>query len=410
MRTQAQVVIIGGGIIGCSIAYHLTQKGVKDVVIIEKGELTSGSTWHAAGLVGQLRSNRNITRMLKYSVDLYEKLEEETGQATGWKKSGCLHLANTKERMFELKKGATTARSFGLEMHLITPREALDLFPVMNIEGVIGAAFMPSDGEADPSGVALALVKGATTRGATVYQQTRVVGFDIKNNRVIAVKTEKGTIKCDIVVNAAGMWGREIGRMMGVNVPLVPFQHQFLVTETIDGIPENLPTLRDKDNLLYYKKEVGGLIIGGYERNGIPWGVGGIPKGFTQELLEPDFDHFESLLIPALKRTPCLETAGVSRLVNGPEAFTPDGNAIMGPAPELENCFVAAGFNAFGIAAGGGAGRMMAEWIVDGEPSLDLWPLDIRRFGQYHRSTKYIVERTKEIGNVQKCLHSLKID
>jgi len=397
MRTQAQVVIIGGGIIGCSIAYHLTQKGVKDVVIIEKGELTSGSTWHAAGLVGQLRSNRNITRMLKYSVDLYEKLEEETGQATGWKKSGCLHLANTKERMFELKKGATTARSFGLEMHLITPREALDLFPVMNIEGVIGAAFMPSDGEADPSGVALALVKGATTRGATVYQQTRVVGFDIKNNRVIAVKTEKGTIKCDIVVNAAGMWGREIGRMMGVNVPLVPFQHQFLVTETIDGIPENLPTLRDKDNLLYYKKEVGGLIIGGYERNGIPWGVGGIPKGFTQELLEPDFDHFESLLIPALKRTPCLETAGVSRLVNGPEAFTPDGNAIMGPAPELENCFVAAGFNAFGIAAGGGAGRMMAEWIVDGEPSLDLWPLDIRRFGQYHRSTKYIVERTKEI-------------
>lgn len=397
MRDQAQIVIIGGGIIGCSIAYHLTLMGCKDVIIIEKGELTSGSTWHAAGLVGQLRSNRNITRMLKYSVELYEKLEEETGLTTGWKKSGCLHLACTKERMFELKKGATTARSFGLDMYIISPKEALDLFPIMTVDNVIGAAFMPSDGEADPSGLTMAMAKGAKNRGAEIYQQTLVTGFDCKESRVCAVKTDRGTIQCEIIVNAAGMWGREIGRMMGVNVPLVPFQHQFLVTEAIDGVLPNLPTLRDKDNLLYYKEEVGGLIMGGYEQSGIPWGVHGIPKGFTQELLEPDFDHFEPLLIPAMKRTPCLETADIARLVNGPEAFTPDGNAIMGPAPELDNCFVAAGFNAFGIAAGGGAGRMMAEWIIEGEPSLDLWPLDIRRFGQYHKSSKYNVERTKEI-------------
>ena len=397
MRDEAQVVIIGGGIVGCSIAYHLTLMGWKDVVIIEKGELTSGSTWHAAGLVGQLRSNRNVTQMLKYSVELYEKLEQETGLTTEWKKSGCLHLACSQARLLELKKGATTARGFGLDMHIISPKEALDLFPIMSLDGVIGAAFMPSDGQVDPSSLTLAMAKGVRNRGAEIYQHTLVTGFEFKENRVTAVNTDRGKIRCEIVVNAAGMWGRELGQMMGVNVPLVPFQHQFLVTEEIDGVPPDLPTLRDKDSLLYYKEEVGGLVMGGYERDGIPWALDGIPKGFTQELLEPDFDHFEPLSSAAIKRTPCLETAGVARLVNGPEAFTPDGNCIMGPAPELDNCFVAAGFNAFGIAAGGGAGRMLAEWIVEGEPSLDLWPLDIRRFGQYHRSPKYILDRTREI-------------
>ena len=397
MRDSAQVVIIGGGIVGCSIAYHLTKRGWRDVIIIEKGELTSGSTWHAAGLVGQLRSHRNVTRMLQYSVSLYETLEAETGLTTGWKRCGCLHLATTEARLFELKKGATTARSFGLEMHMITPKEAQKIFPILDMDGIIGAAFMPSDGQADPSGLTMAMAKGAMNRGATVEQKTMVTGFQIKDNRIRAVVTDRGTIRCETVVNAAGMWGREIGLMMGVNIPLVPFQHQYLVTEAIEGLPPGLPTLRDKDSLLYYKEEVGGLVMGGYERDGIPWAIHGIPWGFTQELLEADFDHFDSISQAAMKRTPCLNQAGIARLVNGPEAFTPDGNCMLGPAPELENCFVAVGFNAFGIAAGGGAGRMVAEWIIDGEPSLNIWPLDIRRFGQYHRSLRYNVERTKEI-------------
>ena len=397
MRDSAQVVIIGGGIVGCSIAYHLTKLGWKDVIILEKGELTSGSTWHAAGLVGQLRSHRNVTRMLQYSVSLYETLEAETGLTTGWKRCGCLHLASTEARLFELKKGATTARSFGLEMHMITLEEALKIFPILDMDGIIGAAFMPSDGQADPSGLTMALAKGAMNRGAAVEQKTLVTGFQITDNRIQAVVTDRGTVRCETVVNAAGMWGRDIGRMMGVNIPLVPFQHQYLVTEAIEGLPPNLPTLRDKDSLLYYKEEVGGLVMGGYERDGIPWAVKGIPKGFTQELLEADFDHFEPISEAAIKRTPCLKDAGIARLVNGPEAFTPDGNCMLGPAPELDNCFVAVGFNAFGIAAGGGAGRMLAEWIVEGEPSLNIWPLDIRRFGQYHKSLKYNVERTKEI-------------
>lgn len=397
MRDSAQVVIIGGGIVGCSIAYHLTKMGWRDVIILEKGELTSGSTWHAAGLVGQLRSHRNITRMLQYSVGLYKTLEAETGLTTGWKESGCLHLASTKERILELKKGATTARSFGLDLHMITPEEALKLCPILNMEGIIGAAYMPSDGQADPSGLTMALAKGAMNRGAVVEQKTLVTGFEIRNNRAEAVLTDKGKIRCEVVVNAAGMWGRQIGRMMGVNIPLVPFQHQYLVTEAIEGVPPNMPTLRDKDSLLYYKEEVGGLVMGGYERDGIPWSIREVPNAFTQELLEPDFEHFESISQAAVRRTPCLGTAGIARLVNGPEAFTPDGNCILGPAPELENGFVAVGFNAFGIAAGGGAGKMLAEWIVEGEPSLNIWPLDIRRFGQYHHSLRYNVERTKEI-------------
>jgi len=405
MQDSARVVIIGGGIIGCSTAYHLTKMGWKDVVILEKGELTSGSTWHAAGLVGQLRSERNITRMLQYSVSLYDTLEAETGLATGWKMTGCLHLAGTQERMFELKKGATTARSFGLEMNLISPAEAYDLCPIISLDGIIGAAFMPTDGQADPAGIAQALAKGARSRGAQIYEHTLVTGFEFDRRRVAAVKTDKGDIKCEIVVNCTGMWGCQVGEMLGVNIPVVPFQHQYLVTEEIEGLPPNLPTIRDKDSLLYYKEEVGGLVMGGYERKGIPWGVDGVPYDFTSQLLDSDFDHFQQLSDPAMQRTPCLAEAGIARLVNGPEGFTPDGDAVLGPAPELDNVFVAVGFNAFGIAAGGGAGRMMAEWIIEGEPSLNIWPLDIRRFGPYHRSRTYNVARTQEIYGKHYTIH-----
>jgi len=397
MQDSAQIVIIGGGIVGCSTAYHLTRMGMDDVVLLEKGDLTSGSTWHAAGLVGQLRAERNITRMLQYSVGLYEGLEAETGQATGWKKTGCLHLAKTPERMYELKKGATMAKSFGLEMHIISPAEARTLFPIVDETDLLGAAFMPTDGQADPAGITQALAKGARNRGCKIHVHTRVTGFEFHGRRIAAVKTDKGDIRCESVVNCTGMWGWQVGRMMGVNIPLVPFQHQFLVTHVIQGLPPNLPTVRDKDNLIYYKEEVGGLVMGGYERNGIPWSIHGVPDDFTAKLLEPDFDHFESLSEPAMQRTPCLAEAGISKLVNGPEAFTPDGDPIMGPAPELDNCFVAVGFNAFGIAAGGGAGRMMAEWVIHGEPSLDIWPLDIRRFGPHHRSRAYNVARTAEL-------------
>ena len=405
MQVSARVVIIGGGIIGCSTAYHLTQMGWQDVVILEKGELTSGSTWHAAGLVGQLRSERNITRMLQYSVSLYDKLEAETGLATGWKMSGCLHLAGTRERMYELQKGATTARSFGLEMSMITPREAYDLCPIISLDGIIGAAFMPTDGQADPAGITQALAKGARSRGATIYEHTLVTGFDFDKKRVSAVKTDQGTIRCEIVVNCTGMWGYQIGQMLGVNIPVVPFQHQYLVTEQIEGLPTSLPTIRDKDSLIYYKEEVGGLVMGGYERNGIAWGVGGVANDFNSQLLDPNFDHFQQLSDPAMQRTPCLAQAGIARLVNGPEGFTPDGDAILGPAPELDNVFVAVGFNAFGIAAGGGAGRMLAEWIIEGEPSLNIWPLDIRRFGPHHRSRAYNVARTGELYGKHYTIH-----
>jgi len=405
MKSSAQIVIIGGGIVGCSTAYHLAKMGAKDVVLIDKGELTSGSTWHAAGLVGQLRSERNITRMLQYSVSLYGQLEAETGFATGWKKSGCLHLASTKERMYELKKGATTARSFGLEMNIITPQEAYDLCPIISLDGIIGAAYMPTDGEADPSGITQALAQGARSRGAVIYRNNLVTGFEFDQNRVTTVKTQQGDIKCETLVNCTGMWGYQVGEMLGINTPVVPFMHQYAITNPIKDLPPNLPTIRDKDSLLYYKEEVGGLVMGGYERNGIPWAIDGVSNNFNSNLLDSDFDHFTQLAEPATKRTPCLEKAGIRKLINGPEGFTPDGDAIMGPAPEMDNVFVAVGFNAFGIAAGGGAGRMMAEWIIEGEPSLDIWPLDIRRFGPYHRSRAYNVERTKELYGKHYTIH-----
>jgi sarcosine dehydrogenase len=405
MRDSAQVVIIGGGIVGCSVAYHLTRMGWTDVVLLEKDELTSGSTWHAAGLVGQLRSQRNITRMLQYSVQLYETLEAETGLSTGWKRTGCLHLAVKPERLMELKKGATTARSFGLEMHLISPKEALKLCPIISIDDLVGAAFMPTDGQADPAGITQALAKGARNRGATIYEHTRAAGFELDRGRIFGVKTDTGTIRCEYVVNCTGMWSHQVGRRMGISLPVIPFQHQYLVSEPIEGLPRGMPTIRDKDHLIYYKEEVGGLAMGGYERNGIPWGVNGVPEDFATQLLEPDLDHFEPLAEAAMKRTRCLESAGIARVVNGPEGFTPDGNAVLGPAPELQNCFVAVGFNAFGIAAAGGAGRMLAEWIVEGAPSLDIWPLDIRRFGPHHHSRRYNLERTRELYGKHYTIH-----
>ncbi|WP_169543990.1 GcvT family protein [Sneathiella aquimaris] len=392
----AKAVIIGGGIIGCSTAYHLAKLGWTDTIVLERKKLTSGTTFHAAGLVGQLRSNANITQLLGYSVDLYNKLEEETGLATGWKMNGGLRLACNEDRWTEVKRQATTANSFGLDMQLLTPKEAQDLWPLMDIEDVIGAAFLPTDGQANPSDITQALAKGARMAGARIFEDTKVVSIETEDGKVKAVQTENGRVECDVVICCAGQWTRNLAATVGVNVPLVSVEHQYMVTEKIDGVPRNLPTLRDPDRLTYYKEEVGGLVVGGYEPNPIPWAVEGIPRGFHYTLLDSKFDHFEQIMELVLGRVPALETAGIKELINGPESFTPDGNFILGEAPELKNFYVGAGFNAFGIAAGGGAGMALAEWVHKGEPTLDLWPVDIRRFGRPHFDTDWVRTRTLE--------------
>ena len=393
---SAKIVIIGGGIVGCSVAYHLGKMGMTDVLLIERAKLTSGSTWHAAGLVGQLRTSANITQLLGYSVALYERLEAETGLATGWKKNGGLRLACNAERWTEVKRQATTAKSFGLEMHLLSPKEAQDLWPLMQVDDVVGAAFLPTDGQASPSDIAMSLAKGARQSGVTIREGVRVTGIETGKGRVQAVITDQGRITCEKLVICAGQWSRALGAMAGVNIPLVPVQHQYLVTERIEGVAPNLPTLRDPDRLTYWKEEVGGLVMGGYEPKPLPWAEDGIPEGFEFQLLENDLEHFEPIMELAIGRVPAMEKAGIKSFINGPESFTPDGNFILGEAPEVRGIFVGAGFNAFGIASGGGAGMALAEWVAKGRPPYDLWPVDLRRFGRNHLDTGWVRERTME--------------
>jgi sarcosine dehydrogenase len=394
---QARAVIIGGGIVGCSTAYHLAKLGWTDTLLIERHKLTSGSTFHAAGLVGQLRTSANITQLLGASVALYDSLEKETGLATGWKQSGSLRLACNADRWIELKRQATTARSFGLDVQLLSPREAQDLWPLMEIADLVGAAFLPTDGQVNPSDVTQSLAKGARRRGVRIIEDTKVTGIEIQDGRVAAVLTAKGRIACEIVVNCAGQWAREVGHLAGVNVPLVSVQHQYLITEPMPEVPRGLPTLRDPDRLTYYKEDVGGLVMGGYEPNPIPWAVDGIPDGFNFQLLQPNWEHFQPIMEQALTRVPALAKAGIKELMNGPESFTPDGNFILGAAPEVAGFYVGAGFNAFGIASGGGAGKVLAEWIVGGEAPFDVWPVDIRRFGYPHKDIAWVRSRTLEL-------------
>ncbi len=397
MKDQARVVIIGGGITGCSIAYHLTKMGWNDVIVLDKGELTSGATFHAAGLVGQLRASVNITKMLKYSVELYSCLEEETGQHTGWNPVGGLRVASSKNRMEELRRSAAMAKTFGLPMELLSPKDACDLFPVMAKKGIVGTAFLPTDGQIDPSSVTYALAQGSRNRGATIYTDTRVIEIRLKKGAIHEVVTEKGNIKTEIVVNAAGIWAPEIGKMVGVAIPLIPMEHQYIITKPIEGVRRGMPTMRDPDLLVYFREELGGLIMGGYEHNPIPWALDGIPRDFTKTLLKSNYEHFEPLSLLAMKRVPSIGDAEIITLLNGPEAFTSDGDFIMGESPEVKNFFVAAGFCAHGIAAAGGVGKMMAEWIIEGEPSLDLWRIDIQRLGGHHRSRTYATHRAIEV-------------
>ncbi|MGI9514798.1 MAG: GcvT family protein, partial [Anderseniella sp.] len=394
--THAEIVVIGGGIIGCSTAYHLARDHKADVVLLEQGQLTSGSTWHAAGLVGQLRSSASITQVLKYSVDLYKNLKEETGLETGWKMTGCLRLACNEDRWIEYKRLATTAGSFGMEMHLISPEEVKKLWPLMQVDDLVGASWLPTDGQASPSDITQSLAKGARMHGANLIEGVRVTGFRMDGDRITAVETTDGTIQCEKVVDCGGQWARQIGAMAGINVPLQPVKHQYIITEKIDGLATDAATIRDPDRFTYYKEEVGGLVMGGYEHNPIAWTTGAVPDDFQFQLFDDDWEHFEQHLEQAVARMPALETAGIKQMINGPESFTPDGNFVLGSAPECSNMFVGAGFNAFGIASGGGAGWVLAQWVVSGEAPMDLWVVDIRRFSGLHEDRDWVCERTLE--------------
>lgn len=396
LPAHAQVVVIGGGIIGCSTAYHLARDHKADVVLLEQGKVTSGSTWHAAGLVGQLRSSASITKVLKYSVDLYKGLAADTGLDTGWKMTGCLRLATTPDRWTEFRRLATTARSFGMEMELVGPDEVKRMWPLMDTSDLIGASWLPTDGQASPSDITQSLAKGARMHGARIHEGVRVTGFRMDGRRITHVQTTQGDIACDKVVNCGGMWARQVGAMAGVAVPLHPVKHQYIITERIEGLSADAPTLRDPDRRTYFKEEVGGLVMGGYEPDPQGWTTGNIPDPWEFALFGDDWDHFAQHMEQAVARIPALETAGVKQMINGAESFTPDGNFILGPAPECANMYVGAGFNAFGIASGGGAGWVLAEWVMRGEAPLDLWAVDIRRFSGLHRDRDWVAERTLE--------------
>ncbi|GAA2869383.1 4-methylaminobutanoate oxidase (formaldehyde-forming) [Aminobacter niigataensis] len=396
LPSHAQIVVIGGGIIGCSTAYHLARDHKADVILLEQGKLTSGSTWHAAGLVGQLRSSASITRVLKYSVELYKGLEAETGLATGWKMTGCLRLATNQDRWTEYKRLATTAKSFGMDMQLVSPEEVKRMWPLMETSDLVGASWLPTDGQASPSDITQSLAKGARMHGAKLFENVRVTGFEMKDGRILKVMTDQGDIACDKVVNCAGQWARQVGALAGINVPLQPVKHQYIITEKLPGLATDAPTIRDPDRRTYFKEEVGGLVMGGYEPNPIAWTTGDVPNDWEFRLFDDDYDHFEQHMVQAIERVPGLADVGVKQMINGPESFTPDGNFILGAAPECQNMFVGAGFNAFGIASGGGAGWVLAQWVVDGEAPLDLWVVDIRRFSGLHRDRQWVSDRTLE--------------
>jgi 4-methylaminobutanoate oxidase (formaldehyde-forming) len=395
---RARVVIVGGGVGGTSIAYHLAALGESDVVLVDRAELTSGSTFHSAGLVGQLRGSVSLTRMMMDSVELYRRL----GDACGWMECGGLRLACTEEREQELHRQVGWSRTFGLPLELLSADEAASLFPLMSTEGVRAASYLPTDGYLDPSQLTYALAEGAREGGCRIFTHTRVTGIDVERARVRGVQTEWGPIEAEIVVDAGGMFAAEIGRMAGVRVPVVPFAHEYLVTQPFrDREDGHLPTLRDPDLLVYYREEGGGLVMGGYERRSAPWslrddGLDDIPPDFNGILLEEDWERFEEIAVNSRTRVPAMEDVLVTRLVNGPEAFTPDNEFLLGES-EVRGFFVAAGFCAHGLAGAGGVGKAMAEWIAGGEPEHDLWEMDIRRFGAHYRSPTYTLKRTREV-------------
>lgn len=394
--SQSRVVIIGGGIIGCSVAYHLTKLGWRDVLLLEQGRLSSGTTWHAAGLVGQLRSQSSMTRLIRYSTELYASLENETGLATGWKRCGSVSVARTPERMTQLRRTISAARAQGVEIEELSPQEAGEKWPVMRTDDLLGGVWLPGDGKANPSDITQALARGARSGGATVREGIRVTGVETEKGRVKAVQTDQGRVECEVLVICAGQWSRTIGQMCGVSVPLHSAEHMYIVTGKIAGVSPDLPVMRDPDGYIYFKEEVGGLVMGGFEPDAKPWGMDGIPHPFEFQLLPDDWDQFGILMENALERVPALETAEIKTFLNGPESFTPDNNFLLGEAPEVAGIYVGAGFNSMGIASAGGAGRALAEWIVEGEATSDLWPVDIRRFADFNNNPAWLRDRIKE--------------
>ncbi|MBN9497938.1 MAG: GcvT family protein [Alphaproteobacteria bacterium] len=393
---SARAVIVGGGIAGCSVAYHLAKLGWKDIVLVERARLTAGTTWHAAGLVGAMRPNRALTAMSKYGIDLYSKLEAETGQATGWKNCGSVNVARTPERVVAFKRQVALAKGFGVDIQEISPDDAGKLWPLMRTDDLQGAIWLPGDGKANPADLCMALAKGARQMGAKLFEGVAVTGFERANGSIVAVQTDKGRIAADVVVLACGQWTRQVGEQLGVAVPLHSAEHFYIVTKKIAGVTPDLPVMRDPDGYIYYKEEVGGLVMGGFEPVAKPWGMDGVPEDFAFQLLPEDWDQFQILMENALHRTPCLETAEVRQLLNGPESFTPDGNFILGEAPALRGLYVCAGFNSAGIANAGGAGRLTAEWIAGGEAPMDLADVDIRRFADFQANGRFLRERTVE--------------
>lgn len=393
---SARVVIVGGGVIGCSVAYHLTKLGIKDVVLLERKALTCGTTWHAAGLVPTLRATYNMSMLAKYSAGLYEGLEAETGQATGFVRNGSLSVATTAERLTELKRGASMAKLCGFPCDVVNPKQARELWPLLNIEDIVGGVYLPLDGVVNPVDVTQALAKGARMGGARILENTKVLDIKIKAGKVAGVVTEHGDIDAEFVVNCAGMWARNFGKKAGVNIPLHAAEHYYVVTESMPGITGVLPTLRDLDYCNYFKTDAGKLLIGTFEPNAVPWGHEGIPDSFSFDQLPADLDHLEPYLEAAIRRIPALENTGLQVFFNGPESFTPDDRYHLGEAPELRNYFVAAGFNSVGIQSAGGAGKVLAEWIAKGHAPMDLWDVDIRRNMPFQGNPKYLYDRTTE--------------
>lgn len=396
LPSHAQVVIVGGGIIGASIAYHLTQLGWRDVVLLERKRLTSGTTWHAAGLVGQLRATANLTRLAQYTTQLYAGLEAETGQATGFQQRGSLSIATNAERLEELMRGASMARCFGLEVAPVTPAEIRRFWPMLNVDDVLGGVHLPGDGQTDPIGTTMALTKGATSRGARVFENTAVTRILTRDGRAVGVQTDAGAIAAEHVVIASGMWSRQLGIAAGAAIPLQACEHFYIVTEPMPGLTPDLPVLRDTDNCAYFKEDAGKLLLGAFEPDAKPWAMDGPPADFEFGELPDDFAHFEPILEAACRRLPALAETGVRKFFNGPESFTPDVRYLLGETPEVGGLWVAAGFNSIGIQSAGGAGKALAEWMVGGHPPMDLADVDIRRAQPFQINRRYLRERMTE--------------
>ncbi len=394
--TQAETVIVGGGIVGCSIAYHLTKLGRRDVVLLERGHLTGGTSWHAAGLVNQLRATSTLTELARYAVGLYESLEAETGQATGFRRKGSLPVARTDARLTEIRRMAALGDCFGVEAYEVGLNEVKALYPLMDVSRIKGAIYIPGDGQTNPVDTAMALAKGARTGGARIVEETEVTGFERRNGAVAGVRTARGTIACETVVNCGGIWAREIGLMAGVGVPLHAAEHMYVVTEPIEGLSPDTPIVRDTDGFIYVKEDAGRLLVGSFEPEAKPLPLEKLPAGAEFIELPEDWEHFEAPMSNAIELLPVLEQAPIRQFLNGPESFTPDNRFVLGEAPELARFFVAAGFNSQGILSAPGAGKVMAEWIVEGQPTVDLAELDISRFAGFQNNRRYLADRTRE--------------